>query len=869
MMLTIPEVRAQDPFQLMQKMIELAKEAERKKREKHQVRPDLSFAVPTRGESDYRVLGLRVGDSVDFAQLEFADFNCKPSELGADLQFCSRSIGGREPRGRITTSSSILLSSKDGRALYVNQSITPAYWDRNEIEQDIERRASQLREPARLIRLPASDGLPAGVIALWGKITLEPLDSVGVRILAAGQSPKKGLLLDFLNNLTFSAQNGLPIYQINGEAGYALIASSDASGKGSLRFLTIDSSAISRTPSPISAAEVPKPPTQNMPYQLGRIATENGPKLMQRPTDKSPSGTAPAKQDEQSATVNGTLARDTTPAQKAAEAEASRLAAEQSALEAQQTAETARRNAEAEAEKALRQKRLADQKAAEAAVRFTTVDSALSAEKSRADQLANALADAHFERLVFYFVSGIAAAALLGVSFVFWQRSWSSRGTLDGSAERRAPTFAQPEMIPGVREQANKDEVTLTSSTETAYVHPKLLPPPLPKSPGRASSPSDATPSSTLSSAELPPTEETQQINLHPGSANLPKTILPIRLRELKFKLTFEVGDVIAFDDQLRPLSNNWTISLDTTDGNFQLIHRELKIRRSLNLSTVTAAALTDSRIKTDVKRTVARAAITGLGWALVARGTGLGASVLDVRYGGVEQKELGEAIIGFSDFSHVIVKGLTSDIRGLLSLLPKESLEQKSLDAIVADDEFITRLIADAPKVYQEIDAEILSKIEVTKLAAAETKDGATFHQRDAARQRHVALYQDLRRRIWAARAAFHKAPDMRIASSVSFLNQTLFDILGIAITEKRKDRERAMVSDLPLGGNLRLVGGYAGKLFSAFLTVVFGLFSLFLFVNALSERSGFGAYLLFIILAYITYWMSAPLRRNFNSSD
>jgi hypothetical protein len=78
-------------------------------------------------------------------------------------------------------------------------------------------------ETARIKKMPHRAGLPDGIIALWGKATLEPLDQDSIKILAQGTSPKKGLLVDFIGNFARSAKKGLPIYRISGGAGCGLL----------------------------------------------------------------------------------------------------------------------------------------------------------------------------------------------------------------------------------------------------------------------------------------------------------------------------------------------------------------------------------------------------------------------------------------------------------------------------------------------------------------------------------------------------------------------------------------------------------------------------------------------------------------------
>jgi hypothetical protein len=78
--------------------------------------------------------------------------------------------------------------------------------------------------------MPRQSGLSDAIVATWGKIELEPLDSESVRSLAEGKSPKKGLLIDFLGNFTRSAHEGLPIYRIVGGAGFLWAGSFDQKG---------------------------------------------------------------------------------------------------------------------------------------------------------------------------------------------------------------------------------------------------------------------------------------------------------------------------------------------------------------------------------------------------------------------------------------------------------------------------------------------------------------------------------------------------------------------------------------------------------------------------------------------------------------
>src|SRR5262245_36070309 len=90
------------------------------------------------------------------------------------------------------------------------------------------------------MKMPHRGGLPDGLIAVWGKITLEPLEQESIKILADGKGPRKGLLIDFLGNFARSAKEGLPIYHIDGGPGFIWAASFDQKECGTLRLAAVE-----------------------------------------------------------------------------------------------------------------------------------------------------------------------------------------------------------------------------------------------------------------------------------------------------------------------------------------------------------------------------------------------------------------------------------------------------------------------------------------------------------------------------------------------------------------------------------------------------------------------------------------------------
>src|SRR6202047_3366873 len=133
---------------------------------------------------------------------------------------------------------------------------------------------------------------PRGVMSfsMRGKIQLEPLAADAISILASGQSPHKGLLVDYLGDLRRSAQLGLPIYSLSGGAGYLWSASVDRNGRGHLRFLTVDASALNRPiatqPQQSETAETEKIALEKVTVdsQLAPVEPEKAKSEISRPT---------------------------------------------------------------------------------------------------------------------------------------------------------------------------------------------------------------------------------------------------------------------------------------------------------------------------------------------------------------------------------------------------------------------------------------------------------------------------------------------------------------------------------------------------------------------------------------------------------
>jgi tetratricopeptide (TPR) repeat protein len=203
--------------------------------------------------------GLSLGAQVPLQSPDYQEYQCTPSGQFGGLTWCSKQRFEKERRGPYRSSYTIL-HSRDGTIYYLNRSLEPAFFNAGEVGADIERLSSKFGEQATRIRPHVRLGTNTdGVIATWGKVTLEPLDATAISELAAGRSPNKGILVDFLGNLPDSARRGLDVYRVTGGPGFVWAASFNSNGRGTLRLFAIDPSAL--LPAVDKQGAVPAPPT--------------------------------------------------------------------------------------------------------------------------------------------------------------------------------------------------------------------------------------------------------------------------------------------------------------------------------------------------------------------------------------------------------------------------------------------------------------------------------------------------------------------------------------------------------------------------------------------------------------------------------
>jgi hypothetical protein len=212
--------------------------------------------------SMYVVGGVALGATVQSGSSTYREYKCAPSDQFDGFTWCQKTRKGKERRGKFNAIYSIL-HSPDGAAVYVNRYQEPAFFGASEPNDDIQRYSLKIGESPRITRMPHRPGFPNGILASWGKVELEPLDNDDIKALAEGRRPiKKGYLIDFIGNFARSAKEGLPVYRLSGGAGFVWVASYGLKGRGTLRLLAVDASAISPR---FVATQAPTNPTDQRP----------------------------------------------------------------------------------------------------------------------------------------------------------------------------------------------------------------------------------------------------------------------------------------------------------------------------------------------------------------------------------------------------------------------------------------------------------------------------------------------------------------------------------------------------------------------------------------------------------------------------
>lgn len=153
--------------------------------------------------------------------------------------------------------------------------------------------------------------------------------------------------------------------------------------------------------------------------------------------------------------------------------------------------------------------------------------------------------------------------------------------------------------------------------------------------------------------------------------------------------------------------------------------------------SQVRCVTAVTAETKIRVGKTVARSALTGLGAAIFSgRHAALGGAILDYRFAGNETEDVISAVIVFSDFSTIAFQCEAGEFEKLSSFMPPDALTEERAEQTEEQLSRIKRMADDGPRVLDEMEAYLVKTREHVTLLSTQAVDGATFAERDQARQ-------------------------------------------------------------------------------------------------------------------------------------
>ena len=211
------------------------------------------------GSTQFVVDGLHLDSLVNPESAAYRAYSCRPSDDFPGYIWCGAHHLVQGKSGSYTSWLSILHSNAN-LAVYVSQSIIPAFFQPGDADREILRLASQFNQEARVLKADPRMDLPHAVLAVWGAVTLTPLDATGMEDLRGGFPLHRGLLADFVGDPARSARENLPVYVIGGGPGFIWGAAFDDVGRGSLRIIAVDVSALGPPRRPVAPTIAPGSP---------------------------------------------------------------------------------------------------------------------------------------------------------------------------------------------------------------------------------------------------------------------------------------------------------------------------------------------------------------------------------------------------------------------------------------------------------------------------------------------------------------------------------------------------------------------------------------------------------------------------------
>src|SRR5258705_6526159 len=178
----------------------------------------LSFSLVTPAQSaEYSVDGWKLGGTVTGPALQ--SYSCRPSSALAQLTSCTRTQ--MRNRGYNYSAFGTVMHDESGATIFLKVKVSPVQIKRDEIEREIVQLSGELgSKPASVDWTSAYGDQPTSVIAQWGHLKLEAIDSNANVDVEAGKYPAMDMLVDTIGDAQRSVKAGMQVYRILGGTGY-------------------------------------------------------------------------------------------------------------------------------------------------------------------------------------------------------------------------------------------------------------------------------------------------------------------------------------------------------------------------------------------------------------------------------------------------------------------------------------------------------------------------------------------------------------------------------------------------------------------------------------------------------------------------
>ena len=190
-------------------------------------------------------------------------------------------------------------------------------------------------------------------------------------------------------------------------------------------------------------------------------------------------------------------------------------------------------------------------------------------------------------------------------------------------------------------------------------------------------------------------------------------------------------ADGLVLDFPMR----EWSVAADEISGTMRFSCRGHQITK--RLQDVLVFQIQNAKEITDVKSTVSRMALTGIGAHLFTNRSGVGAGLLDLSFRGAIQKGIVSGAVAFRDLTYVSFQLEASQLELLAPHLPENCATDERLQESAELEDLFVRMKMDGLSVLEELADEIVELSQSVAAIQNETNSGKTFAERDAARQR------------------------------------------------------------------------------------------------------------------------------------